>query len=300
MSGISSKAVGKIENKYKFNGIEQNNDFDLNIYDAFYRNLDPQIGRFWEIDPKANLWESPYAIMENNPTLNVDPLGDTTIRGQLYEPKTSNNATTLKEVTVKSDPRPKLEVVSTTILTSCHIQKSEVALAQALWFHNITKDLDIEHGQVLPPRLAILDFFLGSREIPDPDYSPDNREDKLLKSGTLIVGSDGYIIGPGSNIKGGIIPIGFARGGSILSLSQRAGYLRNQIGKNSITINTVRGHIRYDLAGKAHNFIETPHKFIYTRHTGSNGLINFSKPKNPTPITAQDLRIIRNYLKSMK
>jgi RHS repeat-associated protein len=79
MSGISSKALNNAPaNKYKFNGIEQNNDFDLNMYDAFYRNLDPQIGRFWQIDPKLEEAEifSPYSAMGNNPILYADPLGD--------------------------------------------------------------------------------------------------------------------------------------------------------------------------------------------------------------------------------
>jgi RHS repeat-associated protein len=79
MAGISSKALNNApENRYKYNGIEQNNDFDLNVYDAFYRNLDPQIGRFWQIDPKPNEMLSPYAAMANNPILYSDPLGDTT------------------------------------------------------------------------------------------------------------------------------------------------------------------------------------------------------------------------------
>jgi RHS repeat-associated protein len=78
MAGISSKAAGKLENKFKYNGIEHNTDFDLNMYDAFYRNLDPQIGRFWQIDPEAESLEefSPYESMYNNPICVVDPLGD--------------------------------------------------------------------------------------------------------------------------------------------------------------------------------------------------------------------------------
>jgi len=77
--GISSKALsfGNPQNKYMFNGIEQNNDFDLNMYDAYYRNLDPQIGRFWQIDPKPNFGESLYSAMSNNPILYSDFLGDT-------------------------------------------------------------------------------------------------------------------------------------------------------------------------------------------------------------------------------
>ena len=83
MAGISSKALGGIaENKYRFNGIEHNNDFDLNMYDAFYRNLDPQIGRWWQIDPKPNDSESLYAAMGNNPILYSDFLGDTSILSQ--------------------------------------------------------------------------------------------------------------------------------------------------------------------------------------------------------------------------
>jgi RHS repeat-associated protein len=76
LAGISSRAFGKLENKYKFNGIEQNIDFDLNIYDAFFRNLDPQTGRFWQVDPKTTWEESPYVIMQNNPILKCDWLGD--------------------------------------------------------------------------------------------------------------------------------------------------------------------------------------------------------------------------------
>jgi RHS repeat-associated protein len=64
-------------NKYKYNGIEHNNDLDLNMYDARYRNLDPQIGRFWQLDPKPNKSISMYAAMENNPVRFSDPLGDT-------------------------------------------------------------------------------------------------------------------------------------------------------------------------------------------------------------------------------
>lgn len=77
--GISSKSFGALENKKKYNFIELNTDFDLNTYDAFFRSLDPQIGRWLEIDPKLENDQestSPYTSMANNPYLKSDPLGD--------------------------------------------------------------------------------------------------------------------------------------------------------------------------------------------------------------------------------
>jgi RHS repeat-associated protein len=80
MAGISSKTVafGGAENKKKFNGIEHTTDLDLNQYDAFYRTFDPQLGRFWQVDPKVDSmfnW-SPYVAMFDNPIKFMDPLGD--------------------------------------------------------------------------------------------------------------------------------------------------------------------------------------------------------------------------------
>jgi len=80
MAGISSKAAGTLENKKsKYNGYELNTDFDINLYESFYRTHDPQIGRFLQPDPKPTDMESLYAAMGNNPIKNTDFLGDTTI-----------------------------------------------------------------------------------------------------------------------------------------------------------------------------------------------------------------------------
>lgn len=88
MATISSKAAGMLDNKRKFNGGSnlENKEFSdasgLELYSTAYRNYDPQIGRFHQIDPWAGLSNeySLYAYCMNNPILFNDPLGLDTVR----------------------------------------------------------------------------------------------------------------------------------------------------------------------------------------------------------------------------
>jgi len=85
MSGISDKAIKSqyAVNKYRANGGSelQNQEFSdgsgLEAYDAVFRMYDPQIGRFWQIDPLADWGESwsPYSFVLDNPISFNDPIG---------------------------------------------------------------------------------------------------------------------------------------------------------------------------------------------------------------------------------
>ncbi len=70
MAGISSKAAGSIQNKEKtFQGQRFDDDLGLNWVQFKWRNHDPQIGRFIEIDPLSEkyVYNSTYAFSENKP-----------------------------------------------------------------------------------------------------------------------------------------------------------------------------------------------------------------------------------------
>lgn len=63
--------------RFTYNGMEEEPEISSGHQTTFYRELDTRLGRWWSIDPifKAN-W-STYNSMSNNPTLRIDPDGDT-------------------------------------------------------------------------------------------------------------------------------------------------------------------------------------------------------------------------------
>jgi RHS repeat-associated protein len=103
LTGIGYEYAGVKKNKYLYNGIEYMDDSNLNIYSAEFRNYDPAIGRWLQIDPYDKEDMSPYSWVTNNPIIYADPLGLDSVRyNNLNKVVNPNRDIVLPEVTISA------------------------------------------------------------------------------------------------------------------------------------------------------------------------------------------------------
>jgi len=69
--------------KWKYNGIEYNQDLSLNLYEMAFRSYDPAIGRFNGIDPVTHYSMGTSVAFDNNPVFWADPSGANSSTGPL-------------------------------------------------------------------------------------------------------------------------------------------------------------------------------------------------------------------------
>ena|GEM_PF-2602098 len=279
MTGISSKAnsFGGVENKKKYNGIEYDDDLGLNIYEAFYRNYDPQLGRFNQVDPKIESAESvsPYIAMLNNPIRYSDPLGDSTILPTF----------TMGLVDTKRHP----------------IGIINQADPDQYDNHPIKSFLtDLSFGGLEMMGLNAVDDFIARR------LDGDKNDVGTVTYDALQTLSAGVGMGEGHISSGeGHIGIGEIHASPIEtpSIKEQGVKVKDELngGLNSVTIKTPKQQIRFDLDGAAHGGVETPHKQVYNKNFHLGEVKSISRAsKQAEPLTQQEIRFVTKFLKNLQ
>ena len=70
---------GSLEYRHGFNGQEKSPEISNGHTTALFWEYDSRIAKRWNVDPRPVVSISPYAVMQGNPILFSDPLGDTAI-----------------------------------------------------------------------------------------------------------------------------------------------------------------------------------------------------------------------------
>ena len=273
--------------RFGFNGQEKVNEMSGigNHNTAEFWEYDTRVARRWNVDPIFKEYESPYSAFGGNPILNIDPDGQDTIStnnvGYSDPPGGGKLEKTFKE---REKPQRREGLV--------FVEESPEFIAISEFIFNITPIL----GQVN----IIQQQFTGESLLGNPVEPANSAMEMVLPT----IGKVPKISTPKITAVQ-----------SEANVVREAEKLSHQIGKNSVTIKRVNGHSRYDLKGAAHKHsptgieILTPHKIPYKTHSyekiidkhskRTRTFYNTSKPKNPTMMDKQDIRIIRNYLKSL-
>jgi len=115
IASLSSSRENSLINKWKFQGQELQDDFDLNWYSFKWRNHDPAIGRFFNVDPLSEkyVYNSPYAFSENRVIDGIELEGlEVVLINEEKDPVIHSGAQSIKSndklVTVAAHGNPKL------------------------------------------------------------------------------------------------------------------------------------------------------------------------------------------------
>ncbi|WP_324713230.1 RHS repeat-associated core domain-containing protein [Flavobacterium columnare] len=253
---------------YLFNGKELDRETNLSYYGARY--LDMKTSLWLSVDPLAEEFPdvSPYNYCLSNPLRLIDPTG---MAPQESDPPTKQ----LPEITVSRTVNKKQD--KHTSVTLKKIEQPKVLTGYP--------------GQGLDELVTAGIQWLGEK-ISGSDVSKETSENVQFATSLAIV-----IVSKGKNAKADEeVAEQITKKGKDL-VEQGADLVKKNGGKNSVTIETATQKIRYDLAGKAHGGVPTPHMQVYNKNFVDGVQKSVSRAtRDAIPMLQKDIRLIRKYL----
>ena len=296
MEGPWMNDAAALDTRYKFNGIERIQDFGLNVDMAMYRAYDPAIGRWWQADPIAKAWENPYAAMYNNPMnwsdfLGADPGKQDSLPTVEVRAKRINNNSLVTNLKIDGDFVYFQQGKSWYMYTQAPLEEGGTRTygydARAGWVF-VRSDYESYKAR-LSAAIAMVEMM---------EITVATTVDLFLSGGSNTAIKFGLRTVPTvAKYSRALLGLRRAAKTGVSLLDDAASLVAKNGGKNSVTIETATQKIRYDLAGKAHGGVPTPHMQIYNKNFVNGVQKSVSRAsKEAIPMTQKELDLVRKYL----
>jgi len=275
-----SANVNSVANRFGYGNKELGDELGLNWYDISARNYDPSIGRWFVVDALAEapeqIFRSPYQYGWNNPVLYNDPDGNC--------PKCLIQAIKIGRKVYKAYKKVKKAGDK---FTSKHLK--DIGLDEVADLAGDFATIFSGDAGLLDRLGAVGDLVLGTdfnnkgqKAVKKALGFADDAKDasKTAKKADFVTTPDGKTVD--------------------VRLDSQGKKIKDDLngGRNSVTVKTTDGQTRYDLDGKAHGGVETPHSQSYKKNTNPvTGQQNMSRTsKKAESMTQEELRAVRKTL----
>lgn len=270
-------------NPQKFTFLNREDITELNgVSDLVNRFYDKQRGQFWSTDPKIDEGQhsfTPYHYSFNNPIRFSDPdglMGESCCGNDDGADGIGNGMTLVENIYYST--RDALVSSAVTVGT----------FVGSFFNDDIkTKRVNVSYGS-------------GNRTL-NAEIVPKEEVGKEVALSTFVLAT---AVPSGGNAGTGFLMAKTtsktsAASSVVKTIKEQAEEIKNTLngGKNSVTVKTTTGQTRFDLSGKSHAGVDTPHSQKYKNNI-VNGIVKSitREGKTAKPMTQEEIRMIRKFL----